>query len=385
MADTAYGTNDERTQTKWSTMMFKYAMARSWFVTHGFVGKDAGSIIQTDTSLKKGIGDTVIFEQADPLQGTGQGDDGTVRNNTEAMTDRNMNVVIHERAHGVSSAGAMSEQRTATKIRESAKHRLGVWTSEQLENDYVATMAGLYNVSTAIETVNESYPSTNRIKYYGQTVGDVVNANGDFGTDALLSADTSIENLFGTEMIMIMKRIMQAATPRIMPVNVDGQDLFVCLMHPLQAKSLKAGTSWKNSKYYSEVRGRTNPLFTGSLGIWDGVLLHEYDRTPIKTGAGGTLPAEGFLLNVGRTATTDAVASGRTVARSMFFGAQAGLHAWAQLPGWHEDFEDIGERKPSTATDMLYGMKKVIFNSHGTTTATEDNAVVCLDTEVTLD
>ena len=113
------------------------------------------------------------------------------------------------------------------------------------------------------------------------------------------------------------------------------------------------------------------------------MLVFEYDRIPTRTGAGGTTLAEGFLLNAGRTATTDPAASGRTVARALFLGAQAMAFGWAMKPSWSEDVVD--NDRPKIKVNMLYGTKGSIFNAHGTETPGSDESRFVLDTEVIVD
>lgn len=412
MAATSFAFADPRAQTVWSMAVFVYGLQNMFFT--GMMGKNKNSLIHVNTDLLTKKGGTIVFESRDPMSGAGVGDDGNTTGAEQRLKRRNMSVLIHERATSYVSAGKLSEQLTATNVREDGKEDLGEWVSEALENDLVTGAAGLYNEnssSAAIQTINESYPTSDRIHYGGQNAagtlatgpGAVVGAS--FTTDALLTADTTINNLCGTVIMEAVKRRCLASTPKFRPViirNLSGMNpddirsgkklgpvlakIMVVLLHPLQIKAIKAETG--NNGYRAmvsaaQVRGNLNPIFTGAEFYWDGMLVFEYDRVPIRTGAGGTTLAEGFLLNAGRTATTDQCATGRTVARGMFMGANALSFGWAQKPGWSEDFVD--NNKPKVKVDMLYGIKRTIFNAHGTSTPGSDEAIFCLDTEVIAD
>jgi hypothetical protein len=77
----------------------------------------------------------------------------------------------------------------------------------------------------------------------------------------------------------------------------------------------------------TSIRGESNPIFSGAAGIWDNVLLHEYDKIFRRTGnAGHTV-----LFEAG-----DPIAKGVTVARALFCGAQAGILAYGRKVGWKE-------------------------------------------------
>ncbi len=407
--DTSFAFGDPRAQTKWSEAVFIYGLENMFFTQ--FLGdkNDRNALIVVDTELQTKKGGTIIFEARTPLSQGGQGDDGNTTGNEEQLKRRNLSMTIHERAHSVVSAGKLSEQLTATNIREDGKSDLGEWVSEVMEDDLITSGAGLYNENSggaAIQTINESYPTSDRIYYGGQSVaGALGNGGVSFGTDALLTGGTQTDNLFGTLIMESIKRRAIGATPKFRPVNIHDLSkanpddlrsgkfrgpllakLMIVLASPLQIKAVKAesGTNgYKAMVSAAQVRGNLNPIFTGAEFLWDGMLVFEYDRIPTRTGAGGTTLAEGFLLNAGRTATDDACVITRSVARALFMGAQSMCFGWAQKPGWSEDFVD--NNKPKIKVDMLYGTKRAIFNAHGTETPGSDEAIYCLDTEVIVD
>jgi N4-gp56 family major capsid protein len=413
MAETAFGKNDPRTQTTWSKKMFQYATEQMFFYNGGYMGVDTNSIIQIDKDLEKKTGDKIVFKLRAPLTGPGSGDDGNVEGNEEALSILNFPLEVHERSHGVACAGKMSAKRTDTHIREEGRDSLGAWLGEQIEDDIVAALAGLYNkasveVGHPIETVNEKAPSTYRHWLGGQKADGTLAAKsglvahaavGDYPTVALLSAETATNVLFGRNVISAVKRAAMtkyttstgAIVYKVRPIKVKGKDYYVMAIHPLQAKALRAETGeagWTAIVAAAAKRGDDHPLFTGAMGVYDGVILHEYDRIPIRTGANGVLPSEGFLLNAGRTATTDAVADGKTVARALFLGAQAAVIGWGQVPHWYEDAYDVN-RKPRVATDMIYGVSKTRFRSYAASTNTntdeQDFGCIAVDTQVVVD
>lgn len=392
MSATQFGTNDPRTQKKWSRKMFEYALDDFFFLNRGFLGADSNSIIQVVSELEgnHNKGDALTVELEVPLSDTGQGDGGTVTGNEEDMIVLNQTVNIHERAHGVVSNGPLDEKRTAGNFRERGKRQLGTWWRNVcLEADIWRSVYGLYN-DTGISTVNELAPSTNRILYIGES------AAGSVGTaqasDAALSSQTAANYLCGLNVLSLMKRKAQMATPKIRPIKVKGYDkaVYIAILHPYQIKAIKAQTGetgYASLMKAAEIRGKENPLFAGAEFLYDGILVYEYDRAPMRTGAGGTTPSEGFVLNAGKTATTDAVASGKSVARGLLLGAQAGMMVWGRRPSWYEDKVDA--RKPQIVTDALYATSKVVFNEYtqpsGPNTAQEDYGVYAFDTQVVVD
>jgi N4-gp56 family major capsid protein len=407
--DTSFAFSDPRAQTIWSDAVYEYGLENMFFTPFLGSKKDKNALIVMDSSLETKKGGTIIFEARNILEGGGQGDDGNTTGNEQQIKRRNMSMTIHQRQTSTVSAGAMSEQLTKTEFREDSRVELGTWVGEIMENDLVTSMAGLYNENSggsAIQTVNESYPSDDRIYYGGQAAdGTLGNSGVSYGTDALLTAGTQASNLMGTNIMESIKRRMISAIPRMRPVTLHDlskanpddvrskkfsgpvlANVFVVLMHPLQIKAIRAETGetgWKTMQRDAQIRGNLNPIFTGAEFYHDGMLVFEYDRIPIRTGAGGTTLAEGFLLNAGRTATTDACASGRSVARAIFMGGQAAAFGWAMKPSWSEDVVD--NDVPKIKVNMLYGTKKSRFNAHGTETPGSDESVFVLDTEVIVD
>lgn len=391
MATTQFGTDDPRTQKKWSKLLFKHALDRMFFTQRGMLGVDENSVIMVDKNLTKEKGDKINFEMQYPLTGDGQGDDGAIETNNEALTIANFLVTVHERAHSVASAGKMSAQRTATNIRKAGKAALGNWMGQIMEQDIYNALAGLYNVSTSIATVNEAAPSTNR-KFIGgySLAGTGPNSYGTLASVLATNLDDAAQ--MNTRLISLIKRKAIMASPRFRPIRIKGEDFFVMLLHTLQIKSIKAETGdrgWTAIQKDAAVRGKDNPLFSGAAGLWDGVILQQYDKVATCTGAGSSAIAEGFQQNATLASrTSDAAASGVSFARALFLGAQAGALAYAQLPAWYEKMLDLG-RKPAVGTDVLYGAAKTRFNKYtqpsGGNTAQEDFAAYTVDTAVFTD
>ncbi len=390
MAGTAFTQADPRTILKWSKKLF-IDMLNDMTLTN-LLGSTNDSAIVVDSDLTRGKGTQVTMEMYKKLEETGGGDDDRIDGNEERLFVLNMPVQIHERSKGVVSEGQMSAKRTSTKVRRDGRRAIRGWGAEKLEFDLVQAISGLYNES-GISTVNEAEPTTNRIWYGGQTVGGAVTSVADDGAIA-----DATNYLFGTKVINRMAEFMDEYQFGMVEVrNVNKRDqrgfgrligkYWVCVAHPRQIAALRNETGehgWTTIVKDAHDRGAMNPIFSGAVGVFNGVIIYRSNMVAVRTGAGGTTPAEGFLLNAGRTATTDELTSGVTVARALFLGAQAGMLAWGQTPSWYEYWSDIDGRIPGIASDMIYGAKKTIFNDHGQTSSTEeDYAVLCADTAIT--
>jgi len=409
MTTTSYAFADPRAMSVWGTELFEEALSNARLTV--LMGDNKDSIIYMKEDLKTQQGGTIILKIGNRLTGGGQGDDGNTTGSEQQLTKGNMSLAVHERCTAALSAGMMSEQLTDIKgvdgFRQDAKEELSVLLEEWIENDLVTCASGCYNENSggsAIQTINESYPSgTARAWFGGQTITSspaLANSGVSFATDALLTADTAASNRFGTLVIDKVRNLALAASPRFRPgifrqvaasaerdvrFPLQGRkigNMFVILASPDQIATMKAevgNNAWANMTAQCAARGNDHPVFTGATVLWNGCIVVEYDRILQRTGAGGTTLAEGFSLNAGRTATDDAVANARTVHRGLLLGAQSLCFGWAMTPGWFEDYVDCNHLK--VKMDMIYGVAKTQFNAHGGSTPGNEYSTFVFDTQ----
>lgn len=391
--------NDKLIVKQYEKQLFTHGLAANPFKP--FMGTGSDKIFQVKKNLMKSKGDTVDFTLRGILTGNGQSDDGTYEGNEESISLFSMSATIHERGNAVKVNGEMSEQRTIVNLRDESKSALGEWNGRVQALDMICALSGLPTLSLAvgvrsttlaqdasshnIETVNPVAltKSATATRYFagGQTVAGV------FERVAKVAAiDSTSGNLFGTLVISKVKRMATeafdstgAALCPLRPVMVDGKEYFVMFINPRQAKDLKSETAWITAQKDAGVRGLTNALFTGALGIWDGVVIIETPWILTRTGKGGVTATEYF------DSTTDPCANGVTVARALFCGAQAAVIAYGKLPTWHEKLHDY-DKKFGVQSDSFYGIKKTLFDSATTGgTGMSEFGCIVVDTAVSPD
>lgn len=360
---------------KWSRDMFKHGLATNPFKS--FMGTSNDSIIQVKKDFLAEKGDKITFSLRGLLSGSGQGDDGTYEGNEEALSFLDDSVLLHERGNSTKVNGKMTEQRTIINLRTESKDALGEWLGRTAAADIVAALSGLVTKSFAgqvtganavdasaaqISTVNQVSPtkSATALRYFagGQTSAGVLSR---VANDAAISSATTC--LFGTKVVEYVKRMALASITStgvpispIRPVMVNGESFFVMFIDELDVKALKNDTNYVAAVKEAERRGPTNPIFTGALAIWDGVILKSCQLLHRRSGIGGTAATEYF------DSTGDVCVSGITVVRKLFCGAQAALLAYGQMPSWVEKKHDYGT-KFGVHTDTIYGVKKSSFTS----------------------
>lgn len=396
MARTSILNANQLTQRAWPQTVFMIQLENMQL--SAMMGETNDMPIVIDRTLQGRPGDQVIFELDMPLSSAGGSDDSDIEGQEESMSFFNFPVVIHERNHGVRSAGKMTDKRSAIKIRSKAAFAIGRWAGEQVENDLIWSLSGLGNQNTfagegtsSIQTVNEKAPSTNRIFYGGQTVAGVVTEE-DTDSEIADSGGSDYQNfLFGTKIITILKIRAVLAFPKFKPVKINGKNMYTILIHPLAEKALIEETGaagWAQIQQNANVRGSRNPLFgklgegemrmfDGAVGVWQDVIIFVSER--LETRVAGEVFDDGDVIDAGIVSGTS------RVARGMLMGAQAGVIGWGQPWRRLERGFDY-KRKPGTATDGIYATSKVRFRDPGagqdTNTAQEDFGVFVFDTAV---
>lgn len=317
MSDTAFATGDNLTKKVWSAKVAKESL-RSMYLSK-FMGEGDNNIIQTKTDLKKEKGDRITISLRMVMTNAGQSSSTTgitLEGNEEALVFYDYSVSLSEYGHAVKAQSKLSLQRPPFDLRSEMKDALADWLADKMEKLLI----------TALTTAPTS------------------------GHKIVKTSGSGAGNL-SVAFIQQMKRKAQLATPKIRPLKIDGKEYYVILAHPYATKGLKGDSDWKNAQLYANVRGSDNPIFTGALGVIDGCVIHEYDRS--------TLLLSG------------------TIARTLLLGAQAGCVAWGQMPEWYEKLFDY-YRIPGVAVDFLAGFGKAKFNN-------EDYAVIALDHTYTAD
>ena len=298
----------------WAKATWQAAMNNIFFSK--FTGTDAGSIVQVLTDLSKdNSGDTITVHLLMKLKGDGITGDNTLEGNEEALVYRDFSVTIDQIRNGVRLKGRMEEKKTQLKLRTDAKAALSTWLTEKIDGEIFSALT--------------KSPTAGRIVYAGSNKAE--------GTIA--AADT-----FTTAIIGKAKRLATTdSNARIRPVMVDGGKYYVMIIDPWQARDLKKDDAWLAAQEHANERGMNNPIFTGALGLYDGVVIHENDQ-------------------ISRTATG---ATNVKVGHALFLGAQACAFASGSEARWDEDTFDYGNQQ-GFSIGRIMGIKKTQFAFDGT-------------------
>jgi N4-gp56 family major capsid protein len=336
MATTSYGVNDALAVKTWSKKLFVDALKKTY--ASRFMGKGSNSLVQIKDEVSKGPGDKITVGLRMQLSGTGVQGDGTLEGNEESLTTYSDAVYIDQLRHAVRSAGKMSEQRVPFSVRDEAKSGLEDWWADRIDTWFFNQLGG-YTVQTDTRYTGNQValaPTTNRKVFAGATATDV----GQGSTD-----------IFGLTVIDKCVEKAETSSPTMRPVMVGGEKKWVMFIHPYQVYDLRTSTStgqWLDIQKAALAGGADskNPIYTGALGEYNGVVLHSSTRVPQGVN--------------GASAVT-------TTRRAIFCGAQAALMAYGQKDqsaemSWVEELFDY-QNQLGVSAGMIAGLKKAVFNS----------------------
>jgi len=253
-----------------------------------YMGTSTESVIQVSEELTKEKGDAVTFNLAAALDGDGVTTGGTMEGNEEAMQFYAHRIELQEYRNAVKDDGSMSRQRTPFDLYRQFSPALTTWMAQKAEQKMFNSLASIGNADYASvsEATKDAWLLANADRMlFGAAVS---NASTNDHSTSLGNIDGTAD-ILTTAQISLAKRMAQLSDPKIRPIKMDnGEEVYVMFVHPLCARDLKNSDAWKNAQQHAKDRGETNPLFTGALGMWDGVIIKETPKCLLLSAVGAS-------------------------------------------------------------------------------------------------
>lgn len=316
----------------WAKKTWQAGIKESYFSK--FMGRDAKSIIHVKEELSRGRGTTINIPLLMPLFGAGVIGDNILEGKEEALVYRDFEVPLNQVRHAVRLEGRFEEQKTQQTMREDARSGLSEWLATYLDLSIFGILTGvtppfIKNATTDIFPFTLDAPTADRILYAGSATTE----------NAITASDK-----FDTSIIGKAKRMARAdENTAIRPIRVNGAEHYVMVIDQWQARDLKDDQRWIVAQESANIRGEKNPIFSGAIGMWDGVVIHESNRVP----------------------RTDTGSSNAKVGHALFLGAQACVFAEGEAPRWVEKSFDF-DNKYGVSIGRMFGLKKAQFKFDGT-------------------
>lgn len=344
MAVTSYGVNHPLAVKLWAKRLFREALKATY--ANRFMGESSNSLLQIKTDTAKGPGDRITTGLRFQLSGTGVLGDGTLEGSEEPLTIYTDNVLIDQLRHAVRTGGRMSQQRVPFSIREEARVGLTDWLAGRIDEAFFNHICG-YTPQTDLRftaaNTTTAPDASHRIWFETQTT--VVTTGEE---------SVSTTAVFTLPMIDRAVEVAKTVSPLIRPVQTEMGEYYVMFLHPFQVTDLRAATaaagSWTDIQKAAMQGGMVerNPIFTGALGVYNGVVLHESTRVPFGINS---------VTGAARSVTRRAVLCGAQAATIAF-----GMDNTDGMATWVEEFFDYGNQLGVSA-GLIYGLKKNVFNS----------------------
>jgi len=345
MATTDFGLNHPLAVKLFSEKLYREALKETFIGK--FIGNSNTSLIQLLTDTQKGAGDKVTFGLRMQLQNAGVSGDGTMEDNEEALSFFNDSVTINQLRNAVRSGGRMSEQRVPYSMREEARMALADWMSGTMDLGFMNQITGNTGESDVRKTGMIATVAPTTAAAAADGISRIVVGGSQAAEGSLSATTTHAITLRDLDVAVARAKTM---SPVMKPLRIKGEDYYVAFVHPYQTYQLRGQTStgqWADIQKAAIQGGNItgNPIFTGALGVYNGVVLHESTRIPNTTG----------------------MADNSGYRRGVLCGAQAGAIAFGQDSGpnrttWNEKMFDYGNQL-GVAAGVIWAIKKAQFNS----------------------
>lgn len=261
----------------WAKKVWHEGVKDSYF--DKFTAMDGSNVVHQNKDLTNVKGDSVVFGLMMNLSGAGvEGNRAILAGNEEALNIYDFTVNTQLVRNAVSRFEA-DDQKTQYDMLKEIKGALKQWLADWLDNKLIAKLTT--TMPNPTETVYASAANT-------------------------VSSTTANDKLT-TALISRAKRKAMMHAPKVQPIKVDGMDKYIMLVSPWAARDLKDDPKWLAAQQNANVRGSKNPIFTGALGEYDGVILYEYERVSLSNG-GASSANVCYNLLLGKQAACFAVA-----------------------------------------------------------------------------
>lgn len=335
MADTEFGTGSPQAVKRWSEQLMRETFMK--MDLKSMIGRGDGACIQLKTELEKDAGDTIKYDLLAQDRTDGVNGDSQLEGFEVPLTyfQDELKVNLKRNAH---SFRGMSQQRTVHNLRENSRFSLSNWFAWFIQGGIFAHLAGV--AGNGMETV------------VGALGGDTGQTDWAGNPIVALDADHLVDGTGGNFTVAMIDDAVakaQVQNPRVAPIMNGGKEHFVLYLHPYQVRALRAesGSVWQDIQQNANVRGDSNPLFSGALGMYNGVVLRSSELIPSSG-----IVRHALMLGAGAAC----IAMGN--AWDLTSGSNGGKGSYFN---WREEDRDYGNKKGVAGISCL-GFKRTQFD-----------------------
>ena len=219
----------------WSGKLWQTFRNESFYMANGFVGTEGNTPITRVTELTKTErGLECVLQLVNDLEKDGTAGDNTLTDQEEPMINDAQIIKVSQLRHAVKSKGAMSEQATVIRFRETAREKLGFWLPDKIDDMMFLAAAGrafTYNTDLSTRASTQlsqlsfagdvTAPSANRVKYAGTAT-----------SEATLTTSDKMSWQYCVKVRTYARR------QGIRPIRQGGKEYYAMVMTPEQRREL---------------------------------------------------------------------------------------------------------------------------------------------------
>ena len=286
-----------------------------------FMGEGPGNAIHVK-QMEEGKGKDVTFGLVNQLTGSAITGDSSLEGNEQSLSTFSNTVSTNQKRLAVRDTGKFANSKVLYDFRSTSLDLLKTQYAELIDAD-------IFSALSATSGTHAYYRADASASAYATSdpKGDLADA------DKITLADISA--------LKTIAQIGGSANYRMRPIRVDGNDYYVLVLHPEVAYDLFELDGFQQIQREAQQRGESNPLFSGALGIYNGVVIHSHEGVNTFDNGGG------------------AAVKG---SRNLFMGAQAACFAEASDMMWVEKTFDYGNQLGISAS-KIYGVDISDYNS----------------------
>jgi N4-gp56 family major capsid protein len=359
----------------WGKELWKNVMDNLYFTQSGLMGEGENNIIQVISDLKKSKGDTITVPLTAKLSGNGVTGDAELEGQEEAISAYSESIAIDKKRFAVRLTGSLDEQINSYNMRMDAKNKLSLRLQEFIEQQIMLKLGGVTNTlltDVAGNVVGTDCAWSNEANEVGNT-----DTNAGYGARYLCADYTNGATSLAATDLLTPELISRAKTkamqkqangmPKVNPLRIGGESMYVMFIHPWQAFDLRNNATFAQAQREAQIRGASNPIFTGALGVWDNVVLKVHEYVPFLD-----VSVAGDSFEDGASNTDYAV----DCFRALLCGQQAGVMAKAGSSDKMVEKLFNYDDQVGFAVRFMGGIQKIEFNNI-------DYGVVAVDTAAT--
>jgi len=210
--------------------------------------------------------------------------------------------------------------------------------------------------------------------------------------------DLQTTDIFNMDVLDDVRGMIESIPLPPSQINFPGDEqaedspLRVMLVSTDQFTAFQKSTTWRTLVSNAQARGAKNPIFTGDVGLWNGILIVRMPK-PIRFNSGDTIRYCADLYSETETSILVPAAlgaAGMCVDRALLLGGQALAQAWGKHSTsgnpyfWSEKWLDHDD-KLEVLAGMIHGISKIRFDMDfgtGSSPQPTDLGVIVVDTVV---